>query len=1005
MFFNTRFLSKKNFFTFQKSILKTICFSFNFHIGNFGKSKPDQCIYRKPALIPLLVFSIMLSGKKIFAQYYLKEPENPVIRKLTEKYKNEKLDLYQINEIVKEVSKKGGFQEIFVESISENKVVIRTKKLKKMNRVELTGYSFFSHKEIIKNMKLKTETPSQLEINQAIKRIHKLYENSGFYNFKIVQSRKSDREEEGYILVLHINEGKYCVIKNINVFSKNKKLNDKLKLKLSDFIGNPYKKDMTDFLHKEIKKELFENRYLISKISNTSLLFKENKTSVKINFTISNPTQFEFIFYGNHFFSHFDLLRESKIKDKSFNIDDLDSEMTENLKQLYLKSGFPKMKIQFSKHFLKKINKEIFIFKINEGSRIRLGKINVLGKISKSKSYYTKLFFQSLREQPNSVYFVKENIQAATQNMINQLKRSGYFQAELASLTSKFKKNNRVDIDLEIDEGVPTYVRQIIFQGSKSFSNTELTEQVEIQVNEPVKISLVEESFEKLTQFYKNKAFLEFKIKNRNSSVIHYKPDRPYVDIIYEVEEGPKIKVNNIVVKGNRKTKNYILLRELTFKKGEYLTLNKLTGSIENLEQTGLFSKINIHSMKPESSQSQRDIVVEVEERRPGLFSSGIGLLSQGRLTYRGYLGLLYNNLSGKARGISGRADLRYQEGVNYLENRLMLSYYEPFIFKNRIRGRVSLVREQELFDFRENNSDILSTNEVQFSMEKEFSTHFRLTYNLWRFSNQETFNVNDQISRRSINVGSTGPIIEIDYRDDPFLPTQGGHIRSQFEYSDPILGSSRDNPGVSGINKDTLRPLDPTNEVHYYKTSFSTTYYSRLTKNKRWIWVNSLQGGYLKNISHSPDSGVPKVRSFFLGGSSTIRGFSIGTTETVPGKRELCLKQNIINKSQPTDLCQFDDVFVREDSTFFLIKSELRFPFIGPFGGLVFYDGGGVYLGEFNLQDPYRDSVGFGLHYDTPVGSFVVQMGYKLDRKTGGLETNYDKESAMAFHLAIGTF
>ena len=256
-----------------------------------------------------------------------------------------------------------------------------------------------------------------------------------------------------------------------------------------------------------------------------------------------------------------------------------------------------------------------------------------------------------------------------------------------------------------------------------------------------------------------------------------------------------------------------------------------------------------------------------------------------------------------------------------------------------------------------------------------------------------------------SINIGSTGPTLEFDYRDDPFLPTQGSYIRFQFEYSDPIFGSSRDNPGISGIDPETLRPLDPTNEIQYYKTFFSTTYYNRLTKNKRWIWANSLQGGYLKNISHSPDSGIPKMRSFFLGGSSTIRGFSIGTTETVPGKRELCLKQNIINKLQPTDQCRFDDVFVRDDSAFFLIKSELRFPFIGPFGGLVFYDGGAVYLGEFELQDPYRDSMGFGLHYETPVGSFVIQLGYKLDRKSGGLETNYDKESSMAFHLAIGNF
>ena len=707
-------------------------------------------LHGKCRLTLFSVFFIMLSGQQTFAQYYLRDSGIPVIKKFTEKYKDKELNLYELNEIVKEISKNGDFQEVFLESLSKDEVIIRIKETKKITEVELIGHSFFSREEIIKKMKLEEgQTPSQSEISQALKQIRKLYESSGFYNFKVIQKQKPNKGKEGYTLVLHINEGLPCVIKGLSIFSDNKNLNDKLRLKLSKFIGNPYKKDMTGFFRKQIESELLENRYLVSKISNTSIFFKKDKTGVKINFTISDPIQFEFIFYGNRFFSHFDLIRESKIKDKSLSLNNLGPQVVEGVRRLYLSSGFPKMKIQFSEQSFKMSSKRVFLFKIDEGPRVRIGRVNILGKISKEKSYYTRLFFQFLKEQPNSVYFVKDNIQLATQAMITQLKRLGHFQAELVSLTSEFKKNNRANINLEIDEGIPTYVRQVLFKGSKSFDSAELTKQVEIQVNEPVKVARVEESFEKLINFYKNKAFLEFKINNKNSSVIRYKPDQPYVDIVYEVEEGPKIKVNNILIRGNRKTKDYILLRELDFEEGQYLTLDKVTNSIESLEQTGLFSKTNIHSMTLESSESKRDIVVEVEERKPGLFSSGIGLLSQGRLTYRGYVGLLYNNLWGRARGISGRADLRYQEGVNYLENRLMLSYYEPFIFKNQVRGRVSLVREQELFDFQENNSDILSTNEIRFSLEKEFSSRFHLVYSLWRFSNQETFNVNDQKPRR----------------------------------------------------------------------------------------------------------------------------------------------------------------------------------------------------------------------------------------------------------------
>ena len=243
--------------------------------------------------------------------------------------------------------------------------------------------------------------------------------------------------------------------------------------------------------------------------------------------------------------------------------------------------------------------------------------------------------------------------------------------------------------------------------------------------------------------------------------------------------------------------------------------------------------------------------------------------------------------------------------------------------------------------------------------------------------------------------------MVGFDYRNVQFLPPDGSYTRFEFEYSDPLLGSSKGNPSQDQSILANLK--EPQNEINFFKTSFSTTFYTPLTKSKRWVWANSLRGGYLKNISGQQNSGIPTTKSFFLGGSSSLRGFSLGTTETVPGKRELCMKNNLISSGDETNACDFNSIYVKDDSTYFLFKSELRFPIYGNIGGILFYDGGAVYLGEFALEDPYRDSVGIGLRYDTPVGSFVMGLGYKLDRKQKS--TYYDKEGEVAFHLAIGTF
>ena len=381
---------------------------------------------------------------------------------------------------------------VFVESISDDEVVIRTKLSKKVIDIQITGNVFCSDEEILKKINLKKDQiVSPLEISQAMVRIRKLYESSNFHK-KVEINFSQESNENGYILMIHIDEQNYYTVKDINIRSDNKKLNKKIKSKLSKFIGSSYKNTTIKDLKKRIQGELLKNRYLISKISYTPPPLDSDKKQVTIYFDISKPTQFEFIFYGNRFFSHFDLIRESKIGNKIIHIGHTSLDIINNLRKLYLKSGFTKIDIQFSEKSFPETYKRIFIFEIKEGPRFRVGKINIFGKISRKKSHYTRLFLQSLSEQDQSIYFVKENIQPAAQAMIAKLKREGHFKARLTSVNSQLKGNHNADIDLHIDEGVPTHVRQILFPGSKSFHNSELRKQVGIEPNQPIRIVDVE---------------------------------------------------------------------------------------------------------------------------------------------------------------------------------------------------------------------------------------------------------------------------------------------------------------------------------------------------------------------------------------------------------------------------------------------------------------------------------------------------------------------------------
>jgi len=353
--------------------------------------------------------------------------------------------------------------------------------------------------------------------------------------------------------------------------------------------------------------------------------------------------------------------------------------------------------------------------------------------------------------------------------------------------------------------------------------------------------------------------------------------------------------------------------------------------------------------------------------------------------TFRGYVAGSYSNLWGTGRGIHLRVEPKYstKPDISYLENRTTLSYLEPYVFNVRNRGRINLVRDQSFFDYTQPGGDaiIQEENSVGFLLEKDLSRTLKLTTTVYSFANQLQFNRRTHETLQTQNIAKTGPLLEFDTRDNIPNPTKGVYTFANVEYSDPAIGSSD----------------DPTQTIKFVKTNASFSFYQQLFGKHDLVWANSLRGGYLSNLSDAPNSGVPSQEDFFLGGRATIRGFDANDLERIPNRIDLGVDS--LSKFKMTS-----------DSYYYLIKSEFRIPLFksgfGPVGMVVFYDGGAVLLSQITLPDPYRDSAGFGLRIETPVGPLNFELGFKLDRRLLQVGTPYDiRESPWAFHFSIGSF
>ena len=154
-------------------------------------------------IISFIVFTSLALPS--LGQYHIVPSNNPIIDSHTKKYSNQRVNIRQLDTIVKELTQDGLFQIVYVEELGNGKVTIRAQQTNRIHSISIEGNSTFSNSEILEKMSIATGSLlSELEIRQAISQIRSHYQDSGFFNFEI--SYKKERLENGIRLIVNIEE-------------------------------------------------------------------------------------------------------------------------------------------------------------------------------------------------------------------------------------------------------------------------------------------------------------------------------------------------------------------------------------------------------------------------------------------------------------------------------------------------------------------------------------------------------------------------------------------------------------------------------------------------------------------------------------------------------------------------------------------------------------------------------------------------------------------------------
>ncbi len=894
--------------------------------------------------------------------------------------------LATLDEAIRWLMARGTYENVFVERTSNGDYTITGKPLRLIKAIQFSGVRQVKESDLRAFLDFKVgERFDRKKAVLVAEKIKNFYGENGFYN-AIVELNFEKTETKDVRLVFTMQEKDPCRIRSLHFETENKDLNALLQRKFKFQTNRILTTEGVRQMLLDLNSFLIANRYLAAEVIGPDPKYNLAKTWAYLKFEIREPQRWEFYFNGNAFFTPTDIYRALDLRSQERKNVDPASEGSERLRRAYLEKGFANARIETRvvtvvDTFLRRV-----YYEINEGPRVRIDGIQVEGRISRNFKYYQDFILNNSSELTSQGFYNRQAIENGFKNMEIELRNEGYLHARILSSRIEYNTDkDRATIFIVLEEGPQTQIRALDFLGNKFFSGFELAKVVSLEANTPLELKTFEASIDKLKNFYRNQGFVEMKLLNEGENIIQYNDKGTQARITFQIYEGPRVRVHSIVIDGNTMTKSQVILNEADIELGEILTPTKLDEAIARLNKMGLFSRVDVRTLEEGTSVSERTLVISVTDRKPGVFTFGGGITNERELTLRGFTGLSYNNLFGTARAISGRAEIRSNVAeINYPESEINLGYLEPFLFDTRTRGRVNLTRSEYVFDYKKELSkftEITIKNRIDFSLERDLTPHLKLTHKAWSLESRKdferygrklpepntAFDPNVQGSPNVLQVASMGPQLDLDYRDNPFLPTRGSFTRVATDYSNPNFGSS--------------------GGVEFAKIDGGHTFYTRLGS-PRWVWANSLRGGFVKNLSQQEGSGVPTDWAFILGGIYTLRGFDITSPqERVPK-----------DGNAGFALGQANQKLIKDKSDYFLVKSELRYPLYGEaFGGVVFYDGGRVHIDDYNFDRSYRDAVGLGIRFNTPVGPAAFDIAWKIRPEKD--------ESPWRWHFYIGTF
>lgn len=672
------------------------------------------------------------------------------------------------------------------------------------------------------------------------------------------------------------------------------------------------------------------------------------------------------------------------------------------IKKYFIEKGFFDVKVNvLEEEDPSRINSVKLVFDIDRGSKVKIQDITFSGNINIKTGKLRNLMKNTRRKKRilSGSKLIKADYQTDKEELITYYNKVGFRDARILADSVWREEDGDLRIHISLDEGDRYYFRNITWKGNSIYDTETLSNVLGISKGDVYNSELLDTRLQfsqdgrDVSSLYMDNGYLFFSVEPIEIAVTS-----DSIDLELRIFEGPQATIDKVIIKGNDRTHEHVIRRELRTLPGEKFSRSDIIRSQREIINLGYFNPESLGINTPVNPQRGTvDIEYTVEEKPSDQLELSAGWGGRGRGVI-GTLGVAFNNFSARnilnkgtwsplPQGDGQRVSLRAQTNGRFFQS-YNVSFTEPWLGGKKpnsltVAGFTSILtngydkRDERYGNLVNGGLTISLGTRLKFPDDNFISS---TALNLQNIKLQNYFFGNalfrtdrgEQVSEGTFYNFSITQTIARSTINNPIFPQEGSRVSMSVQVTPPYSLFN---------NKDyaSLQPEDRYNFLEYHKWKVAAEWYQTLVG--KLVIKAEAKFGFIG--AYNSDIGITPFERFQLGGDGLNNqqfGFFTGTEIiSLRGYAPNELENNRFNENNTNDIAA--------TPLYEKITMELRYPLsLNPSSTIylhVFAQGGQAWKSsrDFNPFDMKR-SVGGGLRVFLPMfGVLGFDYGIGFDK------------------------